>query len=114
MYRDVGSLAMVMPQNRGSDNDLRSMPGNPASLAQKPAGLASLGGMGGMKSTGGMESMLQPRMTMDMPRNSGPSYTGYKKGGKVAAKPKPKRKSKTASSRGDGIASKGKTKGRMY
>jgi len=89
------------------------MPGNPASLAQKPAstGIASIG------------NMAMPRMTMDIPQNRAPianRYPGmmeYRKGGKVAAKPKraaSKAKASSASKRGDGIASKGKTKGRMY
>ena len=37
----------------------------------------------------------------------------FKKGGRVKAKAKPKTKTSTASKRGDGIARKGKTKGRM-
>jgi hypothetical protein len=44
---------------------------------------------------------------------TGGNYDDFKKGGQVKAKPTSKVKSSKASSRGDGIAQRGKTRGTM-
>jgi hypothetical protein len=47
------------------------------------------------------------------PQGMAPQAPGMKKGGAVKAKAKAKSKSSSASKRADGIAQRGKTKGRM-
>jgi hypothetical protein len=56
----------------------------------------------GFSSMGGMDKPMAPRMMSELPPNMPPPGPRFKKGGKVSA-----------SSRADGIAQRGKTKGRM-
>jgi hypothetical protein len=84
----------------------QSKPGTGSTLEQMPQGMPPPPGMPNI-SPAAMAMFGPPNVAPGAPKMMG--GMGMKKGGRVSNKPK----ASSASSRGDGIATKGKTKGRF-
>ena len=112
-YRKYKGIAEPAPNSYGSSPAQpvgrgSTMAGALGMVGGNPTGFGLAGAKADFQSPGGMQAKFgPPSVAPGAPQAMG--GIGMKKGGMVSSKPK----ASSASSRGDGIATKGKTKGRF-